>query len=77
MDPNKESNKVWRKVGIESTYEAAAARKEQLLSEHTTDNDLLVKIRRCGPGGTRFKLKVWHPDFAKPKSNKKKRGRKK
>tara|TARA_R100000008_G_scaffold82977_1_gene67839 strand:- start:256 stop:477 length:222 start_codon:yes stop_codon:yes gene_type:complete len=70
MDPNKENNKSWKKVGIESTYEAAAARKEKLLSENS-DNKLLVKIRRCGAGGTQFKLKVWHPDFVKPKNNKK------
>ena len=76
MDPNKENNKKWRKVGIESSYEAAVARKEQLLSEHTADSDFLVKIRRCGPGGTQFKLKVWHPDFVKPKNNKKKRSNK-
>ena len=70
MDPNKENSKSWKKVGIENTYAAAAARKEKLLSENS-DNKLLVKIRRCGAGGTQFKLKVWHPDFVKPKSTKK------
>jgi len=71
MDPTKENNKTWKKVGVESTYEAAAAHKERLLSE-TADGQLMVKIRRCGPSGTQFKLKVWHPDFVKPKNNKKK-----
>jgi len=31
----------------------------------------LVKIRRCGEGGSRFKVKLWHPDFTAPKKKKK------
>ena len=74
MDPSKENNKSWKKVAIESTYEAARLRKERLLAE-SPDGQLLVKIRRCGPSGTQFKLKVWHPDFVKPKNKKNKRSK--
>ena len=71
MDPNKENNKSWKKVGYFNTYEEARTRKNELHSEYTTDNDLLIKINRCGPGGSRFTVKVWHPDFVTPKNNKK------
>jgi hypothetical protein len=74
VDPNKEDNKSWKKVAIENTYEAARHRKEQLLLE-SSDGQLLVKIRRCGPDGSQFKLKVWHPDFVKPKNKKNKRSK--
>jgi len=36
-----------------------------------TDNKLLVKVKRCGPDGIRFKVKSWYPP--EPKKNKKKR----
>ena len=75
MDPNKESNKSWKKAGYFNTYEEAQTHKSQLHAEHTVDNELIVKIRRCGPGGTRFTVKYWHPDFVKPKNNKKKNKR--
>ena len=29
--------------------------------------------KRCGTEGRRFKIKVWHPDFVKPKNNKKRK----
>tara|TARA_R100001082_G_scaffold103379_3_gene74034 strand:- start:1890 stop:2132 length:243 start_codon:yes stop_codon:yes gene_type:complete len=71
MDPNKENNKSWKKAGYFSTYEEAQTKKTQLHAEHTVDNELVVKIRRSGPGGTRFTVKYWHPDFVKPKNKKK------
>ena len=77
MDPNNENNKSWKKVGYFNTYEEAQARKSELHAEHTVDNDLLIKINRCGPAGSRFTVKYWHPDFVKPKNIKKKRGKKK
>ena len=71
MDPNKENNKSWKKVGYFNTYEEAQERKTALHAEHTEDNELIVKINRCGPGGSRFALKMWHPAFVKPKKEKK------
>ena len=77
MDPNKTNNKSWKKVGYFNTYEEAQTHKSALHSEHTVDDDLIIKINRCGRAGSRFVVKMWHPDFVKPKNNKKKRGKKK
>jgi len=67
MDPSNKTNKSWKKKGIVATYEEARIRADELLAE---DSQTLVKIRRCGPGGTQYKIKMWHPDY--DKSNKKK-----
>lgn len=70
MDPSKENNKSWKKVAIFNNYSDASEKRQKLLAEDSSDQ-LLVKIRRCGPRGSRFKVKVWHPDFVKPKKEKK------
>ena len=69
MDPNNENNKNWKQEGIFDTYEEADSTRAVMLSMNT-DNQLLVKIRRCGDNGTRFKIKSWYPP--EPKKNKKK-----
>ena len=70
MDPNNENNKSWKKEGIFDTYEEADSTRAVMLAMNT-DNKLLVKVKRCGPGGIRFKVKSWYPP--EPKNNKKKR----
>jgi len=69
VDPNNEENKSWKKEGIFATYEEADSTRAVLLSMNT-DNKLLVKVKRCGPAGTRFKVKSWYPP--EPKKIKKK-----
>ena len=64
MDPKNKINKSWKKKGVVATYEEARIRADELLAE---DAQTLVKIKRCGPGGTQFKIKMWHPDYDKPK----------
>ena len=68
MDPNNEISKSWKKKAVVATYEEARIRADELLAE---DPQTLVKIRRCGPGGTQFKIKMWHPDYNKPNKKKK------
>jgi len=41
--------KVWENAGIFDTYHEARAKAELMKSE--------TKIRRCGPAGTKFKIK--------------------
>jgi len=53
-------NKSWKKDRIFNSYEEAASHKTKMLSEDDT-SELLVKIRRCGDGGTRFKVVYWRP----------------
>jgi len=64
--------KQWQRAGIHNTYEEALNQKNSLTTEHTVDNNLLIKIKRCGPEGRKFQVKMWHPDFLAPKKNKKK-----
>ena len=73
MDPNKENNKSWKSVGIKNTYEEAARFVQSYRAGAGHDEQLLIKIKRCGIDGRRFKIKVWHPDFVKPKNNKKRK----
>ena len=60
MSEEKKS-KIWKKVKIFNSYEEAANRKAKMLFEDDT-SELLVKIRRCGDGGTRFKVVYWRPE---------------
>ena len=52
--------KKWQKIKIFDTYEQAFKLKEEL-SQQDGNSDLLIKIRRCGLGGTKFKVKTWRP----------------
>jgi len=70
VDPSNEENKSWKQEGVFDTYEEADSTRAVMLSMNT-DNKLLVKVKRCGPGGIRFKVKSWYPP--EPKKNKKKR----
>ena len=73
MDTEKKINKLWRKVAILDTYDQAAQLKLALLDAEEHPDLLMVKIKRCGPEGSKFKVKVWHPEFAKTKNNKKRK----
>jgi len=53
-------NKNWKRDRIFNSYEEAANHKASMLSGDDT-SELLVKIRRCGDGGTRFKVIYWRP----------------
>tara|TARA_B100000131_G_scaffold89272_1_gene86066 strand:+ start:1068 stop:1331 length:264 start_codon:yes stop_codon:yes gene_type:complete len=64
--------KKWKRAGIHNTYEEALNQKIALTIEHTVDSDLLIKIKRCGPMGTKYQVKYWHPEFLAPNKNKKK-----
>lgn len=46
----------WKNYKICNTYEAANDLKSQLLED--TKN---IKIKRCGPGGTKFAVKIGTP----------------
>ncbi len=65
--------KHWKRMGLFNTYEEALARKNEVSVEYNAheDKNLLVKIKRCGPEGTKFQVKMWHPDMATSNKNKK------
>ena len=58
--------KKWQKVRIFDNYSDANELRATML-----DNDdtrlLEVKVRRCGPGGTQFKVKKYFPELKKGK----------
>ena len=71
MDPQNENNKSWKQEGIFDTYEEADSTRAVMLSMNT-DNKLLVKVKRCGPGGSKFMVKSrLNPKYDKPKEKKK------
>ena len=67
--------KRWKSVKILDTYESANSLREELLAADDTSK-LEVKIRRCGDGGSRFKVKSWHPPVKTNKNKKRKKNEK-
>ena len=67
--------KVWKRVGLFDTYEAALFKKNEIISEFP--EDMLVKIKRYGQDYAKFQVKYWHPDFVQPTNKKKKENKKK
>ena len=59
MSEEKQS-KIWKRDKIFNSYEEAANHKAKMLFEDDT-SELLVKIRRCGDGGSRFGVVYWRP----------------
>jgi hypothetical protein len=53
-------SKKWHKIKIFDTYEEADTLRTELLNE-SSNSDIEVKIRRCGPEGTQFKVKTYRP----------------
>ena len=64
--------KRWKNVKILDTYESANSLREELLAGDDASK-LEVKIRRCGNGGTRFKVKSWYPVEINKNKNKKRK----
>lgn len=65
--------KRWKRMGLFNTYEEALAKKNEVSVEYSVpgDNNLLVKIKRCGPEGTKFQVKMWYPEMTASNKNKK------
>ena len=60
--------KKWEKVRIFNTFKDANELRCAMLDNDDTKL-LQVKIKRCGPGGTQFKVKKYFPGFIKDKAN--------
>ncbi len=60
------TTKKWQKIKIFNTYEQADQLRNELKNDPENEN-LEIKIRRCGPRGTQFKVKTYRP----PTQNKK------
>ena len=56
MDPSKENNKKWEKVRIFNNYNDANDLRCVMLDNDDT-GFLRVKVHRCGPDGSQFKVK--------------------
>tara|TARA_Y100000310_G_C20013845_1_gene504186 strand:+ start:66 stop:293 length:228 start_codon:yes stop_codon:yes gene_type:complete len=57
----------WKKVTILDTFEEADKKRNDLKEKHKH-----LKIRRCGPDGTKFKVLVGEPIKKKTKKDEKK-----
>ena len=63
--------KRWKTLKVFNSYSEADDFRKSLLAEDST-GDLSVKVRRCGEGGSKFKIKTWNlPARNNKKSNKK------
>ena len=61
---SEKQTKTWQKIKVFDTYDEADALRNQLCNEDG-NSDLEIKIRRCGPGGTQFKVKTHRPKTKK------------
>ena len=52
------STKKWQKIKIFNTYEEADKLRNELLNSDGNEN-LEVRVRRCGADGTQFKVKTY------------------
>ena len=59
-------SKKWQKVRIFNNFEDADALRNVLIENDNTGL-LEVKVRRCGPGGSQFKVKKHFPEPKKGK----------
>ena len=57
---SEKTTKTWQKIKVFDTYGEADALRNKLQTEEG-NSDLQIKIRRCGPGGTQFKVKTHRP----------------
>lgn len=60
--------KTWKRIGLFNDYASAAAHKTKTASE--SDQNTLLKIKRCGPDGSKFQVRMWHPDMMSKKNKK-------
>ena len=67
--------KKWKNGKVFNTFLEADEVRKSLLSEDSLKT-LLVKVRRCGDEGSRFRIKTWAPIALKKKSEDKKSGKK-
>lgn len=58
------STKKWQKIKIFDTYEEADALRNKLKSE-SGNEDLEIRVKRCGPEGLKFKVKTYRPTKTK------------
>ena len=54
------STKKWQKIKIFDTYEQADTLRTELKNE-SGNEDLEIRIKRCGPGGINFKVITYRP----------------
>lgn len=77
QDASESRPKRWKTEKILENYADADSYRKSLI-EQDPEDDFLVKIRRCGPGGSRFKVKSWFsPDTKNKNAKKNKKNRKK
>ena len=71
IEPNPQKLK-WKQKTRYKIYEKADAKRQVLIEE----GEKHVKVRRCGPKGTQFKVVVGTPVETKTKKSKNKKGEK-
>ena len=65
-------NKIWETFATFNTFEEADAKRKELENVHE-----VLKVKRCGKGGSLFKIKFWNtPPLQGQKKKKSKKKRK-
>ena len=64
--------KLWKKKGVYDTFEEAFFARNKIMEENAEEEYFQVKIKRCGPGGTSFMVKIRYNTPEEKKKTKKK-----
>ena len=71
----KVATKEWKNVSQHNSYEAADQKRKFLLEQNKNNDNFLVKVKRCGPGGINYVVKTYKKEAEESKYAKKKRER--
>jgi len=64
----------WKTIGFFNSFEEADCKRNDLLNDNMPKDQIQAKVKRCGPGGSRFMVKSrLNPKYNKPKEKKKKK----
>ena len=75
MSETTKQQKKWKAGRVFNSFPEADEFRKSLL-EQDSSNTLLVKVRRCGDGGSKFRIKTWAPSAPKKKTEDKKSNKK-
>ena len=62
----------WKTIGFFDSFQEADMKRNTLLGGNTPNDQVQAKVKRCGPGGSKFMVKArLNPKYDKPKEKKK------
>ena len=72
IEETKPKSFPWKTIGFFDSFEDADKKRNALLGGDSPNDQVEAKVKRCGPGGSKFTVKArLNPKYDKPKEKKK------